>query len=189
MAKLIPENKPQGEAGAEKPEPAGPMLLKARELEVRLKKVEEDLDLDELDRLARRHARLAASGSAEALEALACVVRCAPELFSRTEVNLNPARLEGLADRGRCLDHLQPLALRFSELVSDSQLEQSDEVVELLTVGYRQAQKLDSARLYSNDRLAEALDVLARYHARVVEEKAHQPPPQEEPKKPRKKKA
>ena len=69
---------------------------------------------------------------------------------------------------------LEPAVTRLSDLVKDSQLEQGDEVVELLTVGCGRAQKLDPARIFSNDRLAQAMDILSAYQRRVTDENAHQ---------------
>ncbi len=177
MGKLIPPlhetNVQEAEHIVAGEDRAGLLQTRSKELANSLRRAEEEFDLDELDRLARRHARTPASGSAEALEALSVVVRCAPELFSRAEVNLQPSRLEGLADRERALSVLCPVIIRLSDLVQDSQLEQGDEIVELLTVGCRQAEGLDSARLYSNDRLAQAMHTLTVYQRRVGEEGAH----------------
>lgn len=179
MGKMIPTEVPSPiaqEAPHTQPAPAapiGPLLREAQGLELALKQTEEVLDLDELDRLARRHARAPASGAADALESLAVVVRCAPDLFHRTEVNLEPRRLETLADRGRALDLLCGIVHRFHDLAKDSQMEQGDEVVELLTVGYQRARNLDSARLLSNDGLAQAMATLRGYQERIVSENAH----------------
>src|SRR5216683_1783285 len=61
---------------------------------------------------------------------LAVVVRCAPELFARTEVNLAPERLEVLADRDRALTMLDTATTRLLDLVKDSHMEQGDETVD-----------------------------------------------------------
>jgi hypothetical protein len=173
MGKIIPPQTRMETTEKDGDPQTGPLQARAHEFVVTFRQVEEGLDLDELDRLARRHARTPASGSAEALDALSVVVRCAPELFSRVEVNLHPSRLCSLADRERALSILCPAVIRLSDLLQDSQLEQGDEVVELLTVGCKRAEGLSAARLYSNDQLAQALDILSSYQKRVIEEGAH----------------
>ncbi|MCS6914442.1 MAG: hypothetical protein RMK29_06915 [Myxococcales bacterium] len=186
MGKLIP---PRVQAVEEPADPVprmpqpGPQQLQARELLERLRRLEESLDLDELDRLARRHARPPASGAPEALEALAVIVREVPELFHRAEVNLDPNRLEQIADRQRALGLLCTAVARFYELVQDSHIEQGDEVVELLTVGWERLQRLPPERLLGSHQLVAAMRVLQGYQERVVAEGAHLSPAQQQPRK------
>lgn len=151
----------------------GPLLRWATALCAHLRDAEGLLDLDVLDRVARRYARAPASGSAEALEALATLALLAPDLFLGAEVNLQPERLEVLADRERALALLLPLLKKLWELVADSRMEQGDEVVELLTVGWQRAQRLADPALLAQVVVQRALAVLSDYHARVAEEGAH----------------
>jgi hypothetical protein len=158
---------------ASSPDEQGPLLRWAVALCAHLREAESLLDLDVLDRLARRHARVPASGSAEALEALATLAQIAPDLFRGAEVNLQPERLGALADRERALALLLPLVKKLWELVADSHLEQGDEVVELLTVGWQRAQRLADPAALAQVAVQRALAVLAGYHARVAAEGAH----------------
>ena len=147
----------------------GPQEAAAAEIKETLRRVAERFDLDELDRVARRYARNPASGAAEALYALAVLVRAAPQVFAACEVNLDPDRLEALADRERALSVLQRAADRFVGLVRDTRQSHGDELVELLEVGLGRASRMNPAPAA----LSPAQATLLAYGARIETEGAH----------------
>lgn len=176
MGKIIPPGAARpaiAVSAAAVTEQLGVLEHQAREFREQLGRAEQIFDLDELDHIARRYARHPASGCSEALEALALVARCLPEHFSRTEVNLDPGRLDSLADRYRALGALSDMLPRFTELVKDSHHELGDEAVELLTVGWMRTSGVSADQLLGNERLARAVSILSDYHQRVADECAH----------------
>lgn len=117
-------------------QPEGPLLRRALGLCEALREIEDLLELDDLDRIARHHARNPASGAADAVEALATLTGLLPDAFVGTDVNLDAQRLLHLADRERALALLEPVLRKIYGLVLDSRLEEGDELVELLNVGW-----------------------------------------------------
>jgi hypothetical protein len=142
----------------------GPLLILAQHLRVRLDQATETLDLDELDRMARRYARAPASDYPAALDALADLATAYPQVFTGRDLNFDPPRLRELADRGRALLLLRPLVDRFQQVVADSGQELGDEAVILLEMALPLVPHLRG----------EACEVLTAYQHRVVTEDAHQ---------------
>lgn len=136
----------------------------AKDVQRMLETAAAQCELEELDQMARRYASAPFDGALDALRALAVLASLSPSTFANTEVNLAPLRLQALANRGDGLALLQKVGQRFLNLVTDSTMELGDELVELLSVGYREAATL---RL-SDPAAAAAFDMLAAYHRRVV---------------------
>lgn len=172
----IKENKPASAAQEAPPPQAlepGPLFRWAAAYLPRLQEAVDLLDLDLLDQVARRYARVPASGSEQALHALAVLGRLAPDLVQGAEVNLQPDRLLSLADRGRALGLLELPLRRVHDHVADSLLEHGDEVVELISVGCARAERLRAGPLADDPTVRWALGVLRAYQERVVTEGAH----------------